>query len=484
MTSSKDGAGVTVTYGYDLDGDQTSIQYLAGTVTRSYDAADRPTKVTDWLGNVITFAYDKDGDLTKETFPSTTTLVDSFSYNNADELVGIKDKKGTSTIASFGYGRNADGLLTSEKSTAVPPPAKAAYGYNSINQLTSDNSASYGYDAADDITKLINGASLSYDASNQLETLTNGSVSTAFSYDQQGNRTSSTPSGGTASTYSWDEANRLIGFTSGTTIASYTYDGDGLRMGKTVNGIPQSFLWDESGSLPLLLSDGTTTFVYGPGGLPVEQIAGSTVLDYHQDQLGSTRLLTNSLGSVEATYTYDPYGNVIGSTGALTSLGFAGQYRDGESGLYYLRARYYDPTTAQFLTRDPAVVTTRSPYGYVHGDPLNGRDPTGLVGISVCLVLCVGFDTDQGPQFGVGTPGIGVSWGPVGLSTTFHLDPGASWMCNVGGTSCGGSVGWGPIGVNFPTPPLNPPLASTGPRPYVLPPAGCPGDQPPEQLKP
>ncbi len=41
-------------------------------------------------------------------------------------------------------------------------------------------------------------------------------------------------------------------------------------------------------------------------------------------------------------------------------------------------ARYYDPATAQFLTRDPLEATTGSPYGYVDGDPLDGSDPTGL----------------------------------------------------------------------------------------------------------
>ncbi len=51
---------------------------------------------------------------------------------------------------------------------------------------------------------------------------------------------------------------------------------------------------------------------------------------------------------------------------------------DRESALYYLRARYYDPSTAQFLSRDPMVSRTMSPYAYVAGNPLNATDPTGL----------------------------------------------------------------------------------------------------------
>src|SRR5205823_3247445 len=97
-------------------------------------------------------------------------------------------------------------------------------------------------------------------------------------------------------------------------------------------------------------------------------------------QLGSTRLITDSAGATgtATTITYGPYGSVVTSSGSLTTpLMYSGQYLDSESGLYYLRARYYDPTTAQFLTVDPAVAKTRSPYAYVAGNPLNATDPTG-----------------------------------------------------------------------------------------------------------
>src|SRR4029077_6889610 len=62
-----------------------------------------------------------------------------------------------------------------------------------------------------------------------------------------------------------------------------------------------------------------------------------------------------------------------------TAFGFAGQYRDSESGLYYLQARYYNSTTGQFLSRDPMVTTTRSPYAYANGDPPNETDPSGMI---------------------------------------------------------------------------------------------------------
>jgi RHS repeat-associated protein len=101
-------------------------------------------------------------------------------------------------------------------------------------------------------------------------------------------------------------------------------------------------------------------------------------LYYQHDQLGSTRLLTDSTGGVVATYSYDPYGQLTTHTGtADTSLRFAGQYQD-PTGLYYLQARYYDPATAQFLTVDPLAGLTQQPYSYAGNNPLTFTDPLGL----------------------------------------------------------------------------------------------------------
>jgi RHS repeat-associated protein len=155
---------------------------------------------------------------------------------------------------------------------------------------------------------------------------------------------------------SYDQANRLTGYGAN---ATYAYNGDGLRMSKTVSGSTSQFLWDVASALPLLLKDGSTGYVYAPGGLPLEQVTGSSVLWLHHHQLGSTRLVTNGSGSSQATYTFDAYGNLTASTGTITNpIRFAGEYWDAESGMYYLRARYYDSASAQFLTRDPLLGVT------------------------------------------------------------------------------------------------------------------------------
>ena len=100
-----------------------------------------------------------------------------------------------------------------------------------------------------------------------------------------------------------------------------------------------------------------------------------------------------------------------------TPFGFASEYRDAETGLIYLRARYYDPATAQFLTRDPALAATRAPYAYVAGNPLNARDPSGLwFGLDDLIASAggalVGGALSAGTQF-VSTGS--VDWGQVGI---------------------------------------------------------------------
>jgi RHS repeat-associated protein len=120
-------------------------------------------------------------------------------------------------------------------------------------------------------------------------------------------------------------------------------------------------------------------FIYGASESRIEQItSGGTVTYLHHDQQGSTRLITVSSGAVEGKCTYGAYGTPTCEGTTTTPLGFDGQYTSLDTGLIYMRARVYDPTTAQFLTVDPMVRYTRAPYNYANDNPLNYADPSGL----------------------------------------------------------------------------------------------------------
>jgi RHS repeat-associated protein len=103
-------------------------------------------------------------------------------------------------------------------------------------------------------------------------------------------------------------------------------------------------------------------------------------------------VLTDEAGAVaenasseDQVFAYDAYGNMLSSfSGAvLTDLLYAGEQRDADSGLYYLRARYYDPSTGRFTALDPAAGSPQDPislhkYLYAGANPVMFADPTGM----------------------------------------------------------------------------------------------------------
>jgi len=365
-----------VSYAYDLRGDLTGLTYPSGKqVTRGFDPAGRLTSVQDWLANISHFQYDADGNLVAINYAN--GVGGAFGYDQADRAIAMNYSRASQNFMTFAYTRNGLGQVTAVSGT---PMGATAYSYDSINRLNAENQSPLTYDPADNITQLSR-ATFAYDVANELLNETGGSSGMpSLMYDSRGNRLQETGPG-MPRIFQYDQANRLTAYGA---HATYAYNGDGLRSGKAVSGDSEAFAWDVAEGLPLLLADGRTQFIYGPNGQPLEQVsANGGVLWFHQDQLGSTRALTNTQGATEETYNFNAYGQRLGlglggnGLPALTPLLFAGQYTDAESGLQYLRARYYDPSAGQFLTRDPQILITRTPYLYGSADPVNRTDPSG-----------------------------------------------------------------------------------------------------------
>jgi RHS repeat-associated protein len=100
---------------------------------------------------------------------------------------------------------------------------------------------------------------------------------------------------------------------------------------------------------------------------------------YLGDALGSTVALTDATGATPTSFTYAPFGDTA-VTGAPTAspFQFTGRENDG-TGLYYYRARYYDPIRSRFISEDPAGMQGGTNlFAYVSGNPLALIDPTGL----------------------------------------------------------------------------------------------------------
>lgn len=175
------------------------------------------------------------------------------------------------------------------------------------------------------------------------------------------------------------------------TFASYRYDGLGRRIEKNVNGAVTRYIYD--GEDILLEYDGTNFLLaHYTHGLGIDDVVmlerdidSSGTFDaserffYQTDGQSNVTELTDSTGAVARTLVYDSYGQIAQDTGGVEQpFTYTGRELDTESGLYFYRARYYDPATGRFLTEDPiGLADSFNTYAYVDGNPVNFVDPTG-----------------------------------------------------------------------------------------------------------
>src|SRR5262249_38055937 len=161
------------------------------------------------------------------------------------------------------------------------------YEYDTNSRLTKGAGTAYEYDAGNNPTKL-GSSTYTYDTANEPEK----SIGFKYTYNEVGQRTKTTPTTGPATTYTYDQIGNLTAVErpkEGATAKiedTYTYDASGLRASQTISGTTTNLSWDISNTLPLPLADGTNSYIYGPNGLPVEQINNTTgtVLYLHHDR--------------------------------------------------------------------------------------------------------------------------------------------------------------------------------------------------------
>ena len=263
--------------------------------------------------------------------------------------------------------------LTNEAISLDPHSVNGSVGYgldpvgNRLSQASSLSaipSGSYTYDADDRML-----ATETYDANGN--TLVTGAR--AFTYDFE---------------------NRLKTMTNSANGATATivYDADGNRVAKTVNGVTTRYLVDDlnpTGYAQVVeeVTNGAVTrqYTYGLQRISqTQQIANTwTPSFYGYDGAGTARLLTDATGTVTDTYDYDAWGNTVNTTGSTPNVYlYRGEQYDSDLGLYYLRARYFNPLTGRFLTRDADSGRLTNPatlhrYLYGNGNPISFVDPSG-----------------------------------------------------------------------------------------------------------
>ena len=335
--------------GRDNRGRISSVTLAPGRVINyEYDASGRLVAIEDWTAALTTFSYDGAGRLAGIQRPS--GIDTAYAYDADSQLTAIDVSDGAAAVSSIILTRDALGRISS-----------AARSTPSSAQLLYEEDATLSFDAA----AQVNGHD--YDAEGRL--LDDGQVS-----------------------YQWDLASRLVRAIKGSTSIDYGYNAFGQMTHRTRNGETRGFAWNQALGLSAISvqrinGSDDRYYVHTPGGQLLYSLAATdnTRRDYHFDETGNTLFLTDAGGNVTDSYRYSPFGGLIGKSGVgdnpFTWQGQSGVWHEVETGRYYLRARWYDPATMRFLSRDPAMLVTpleANPYQYASLDPLQHIDPTGL----------------------------------------------------------------------------------------------------------
>ena len=374
----------------------------------AYTGADAP-------GQAV-YDYDANGRLLTETRGGITT---SYSYNKAGMVSSMTNTPGT----SYTYQYRLDGNQISRSAvTGVAAAETTQYTYNNLGQLKSETqngwTASYDYDTRGNrVTARITDQlgidfknqtgikNYDYDANNRLlrETNVNGSTTkiTNYEYDPNGNivfkglekyedsgseaesiEMSIAGSGAAtqeplATFYAYNYQNQLIGMQSDSVLAEYKYDAAGRRSSKTVNGVTTNHIWDGSNIVYETEGSGAYKAAFYRGVHLIGSKAAGIALDYYlYDEKGS---VTGMKTDTASSYRYEAFGIQVesGTSARYNPFRYTGEYMDEESGLIYLRNRYYAPSSGRFLTEDPAMDGLNW-YVYCNNNSVNFTDKLGL----------------------------------------------------------------------------------------------------------
>jgi RHS repeat-associated protein len=441
----------------------------------AYDAADNIRSKTDYQGNITTYQYDDSNRLTAETNPAYLEV--SYHYDPAGRLLDRILSNGAKTsyqydtggrlsslvnstisnalVNSTTYTRDAIGnILTATEiyTTSLGVGASCTSTANCVSSFTYDpeyrlltatypnnaNNETITYDPVGNRKTYVKGsnAKLYYNvnAANRYTstntTNTTGPVYESYSYDNNGSLTGICNSikSNCASTrnytLTWDAHNRVSQIQVGSITPSYSYqyDIDSYRIAKNLNTSFNNY-YLENGKLESIYDNsGNVQAKYMRGSVIDEVVNGyqlnsgvMTNYTYHHDALESVLGQSGNTGTVVAAQGYTSFGSTVNATGSSNNtLKFTGREQDTETGLYYYRARYYDPLIGRFLSEDP-IRSGLNFYTYGLNNPIHLNDPYGLTQNDIDVALQLAIQTQPDLKFpdsygSADLPGRQVGW--------------------------------------------------------------------------
>jgi RHS repeat-associated protein len=402
--------GVTLGFTYDgpLPTQATWSGPVAGSVAVTYNNNAQAATQRVNGGNAINFTYDNDGLLTNAgslsltrnpanglvTGTTLSPVTTTRQYNGFAELAALGAARGATSLFSSSYTRDQLGRLLEAVETVEGTTVTLGYTYDAAGRLSEVRrngvvTAVYGYDDNGNRTSVTGpgiSATATYDDQDRL--LTYGS--NTYTYTAAGELRTQTDASGTT-TYGYDVLGNLttVSKPDGAQI-EYLVDGHNRRVGKRVGGVLERG-WIYAGSFtPVAELNGSgqlvSRFVYGAGAyVPDYMIRAGVTYRIITDHLGSVRLVVNvGAGTVVQRIDYDEFGRVLANTNPdFQPFGYAGGLYDSQTGLVRFGARDYDAASGRWTAKDPILFKGGDPnlYAYVGNDPINFADPQGKLPI-------------------------------------------------------------------------------------------------------
>ena len=341
----------------------------------------------------VTYTYQGTNQLRSKAIGSVMTKAYNFGtssgYRTAlPNFVNYRDPDGNLIYGDYCV-YDGNGRIVSIADSGNTSSVRATYGYDQQGQLTSATVGGTSY-------------TYTYDTAGNIQSKKVGSTTTNYTYGNSAwrdlltayNGGSITYSGGNptkyydGSTFTWTQGRRLATAKVGSTNISYTYDMAGVRSSKTVGSTTYDFT-TLSGLVTRQTGGGKTIdFVYDENNQPLAMKYNNTLYYYVLNAQGDVVRIVDSSRNTVASYTYDPWGKIISSSGTLADINplrYRGYYYDSETGFYYLQSRYYDPEIGRFINADSYASTdatgllSTNMFAYCENDPVNKSDPTGEV---------------------------------------------------------------------------------------------------------
>ena len=392
-----------------------------------YDDENRPTSLTYSIGAT--------------TIGQSTTTIDKLNRTTFSAVkLGSKTFTSEYHFAAGGYGT---GSVTNLVSSITQPGCNCGYGYDDNGNIASATLngkwTGYTYDALGQLIQVNdhsdtrsgeNGTTWKYtydlggnilkkerfayaDTTTPLETVTytygdanwrdkltavNGST---IRYDAIGN-----PLSDGTWTYTWQNGRQLQKMQKSGVTAEFVYNADGLRVQKTVNGVATKYTLHGKNVVHMTSGTDELHFFYDAQNRPAVVVYNGTAYAYVKSLQGDIVALLNGAGNVVVSYAYDAWGAPIGKSGSMAeTLGSVQPFRyrgyvfDEETGLYYLRSRYYNAVLSRFINMDSVLlkgILQSNQQAYCINNPILYSDSNGHDFLEdIWKLICDAIDENQ-----------------------------------------------------------------------------------------